>query len=167
MQLVVFAITALVALIGAIAMLVSRNAVHSALFLLLNFCAIAVLYLLLQAPFLFVVQLIIYAGAIIVLFLFVLMLLGAEQVEDEQDSIAWQRPVALFLGLLLAAQVVYVVVTGQTTAASGQIADFGTPEQIAQVLFTTYLLPFEVTSVLILAALIGVIVLHIQEKRQV
>jgi len=68
MELVIFVITAIVAIVGAIAMLISRNAVHSALFLLLNFGAIAVLYLLLQAPFLFAVQLIVYAGAIIVLF---------------------------------------------------------------------------------------------------
>jgi NADH-quinone oxidoreductase subunit J len=167
MELVVFAITALVAIVGAVAMLLSKNAVHSALFLLLNFCAIAVLYLLLNAPFLFAVQLIIYAGAIIVLFLFVVMLLGAEQAEEEQDAIGWQRPVALFMGLLLVAQIVYVVFTGTPASSGGQGAGFGAPERIAQELFTTYLLPFEVTSILILAALIGVVVLHIQEKRQV
>jgi NADH-quinone oxidoreductase subunit J len=167
MELVVFAITALVAIVGAVAMLLSKNAVHSALFLLLNFCAIAVLYLLLNAPFLFAVQLIIYAGAIIVLFLFVLMLLGAERVEDEQDAIGWQRPVALFMGLLLVAQIVYVVFTGTPAASGGQDSGFGAPERIAQELFTTYLLPFEVTAILILAALIGVVVLHLQEKRQV
>src|SRR4029078_2898474 len=99
MEYIVFTITAVVAIIGAAAMLISRNAVHSALFMLLNFSSIAVLYLLLRAPFLFAVQLIVYAGAIIVLFLFVVMLLGAERAEDEADHLAWQRPVALVMGL--------------------------------------------------------------------
>ncbi|MFO7168642.1 MAG: NADH-quinone oxidoreductase subunit J [Chloroflexota bacterium] len=167
MELVLFAITALVAIVGAVAMLLSSNAIHSALFLLLNFCAIAVLYLLLNAPFLFAIQLIIYAGAIIVLFLFAVMLLGAERAEDERDTIAWQRPVALVMGLILAAQVAYVVLTGTPAPAGGQDAAFGAPERIARELFTTYLLPFEVTAMLILAALVGVVVLHIREKRQV
>jgi NADH-quinone oxidoreductase subunit J len=167
MELVLFVITALVAIVGAIAMLLSSNAVHSALFLLLNFCAIAVLYLLLNAPFLFAIQLIIYAGAIIVLFLFVLMLLGAEKAEEERDAIAWQRPVALVMGLLLVAQALYVIFTGATAQAAAGGGDFGSPQRIAEALFTTYLLPFEVTSVLILAALIGVVVLHSHEKRQV
>jgi NADH-quinone oxidoreductase subunit J len=167
MELVVFSITALVAVIGAVAMLLSKNAIHSALFLLLNFSAIAVLYLLLRAPFLFAVQLIIYAGAIIVLFLFVVMLLGAEQAEEDQDAIAWQRPVALVMGALLLALVVYVLLAGTPPPASAEQAEFGSPLSIAQGLFTTYLLPFEVTSVLILAALVGVVVLHVQEKRQV
>ena len=95
MEYIVFTITAVVAIIGATAMLISRNAVHSVLFMLLNFSSIAVLYLLLRAPFLFAVQLIVYAGAIIVLFLFVVMLLGAERAEDEADQLAWQRPIAL------------------------------------------------------------------------
>lgn len=165
MELVIFGVTALVAIVGAAAMLLSKNAVHSALFLLLNFSAISVLYLLLNAPFLFAVQLIIYAGAIIVLFLFVVMLLGAEQAEEDRDAIAWQRPVALVMGLLLIAQVVYVLVTGTPAPSAAQASDFGAPLRIAEELFTTYLLPFEVTSVLILAALIGVVVLHTQEKR--
>lgn len=167
MELVTFAITALVAIVGAVAMLLSKNAVHSALFLLLNFCAISVLYLLLQAPFLFAVQLIVYAGAIIVLFLFVVMLLGAERAEEDRDALAWQRPVAIVMGLLLVAQVGYVLVYGTPAPAGAQVADFGAPARIAEELFTTYLLPFEVTSILILAALIGVVVLHTNEKRQV
>ena len=92
MEYIVFTITAIVAIIGAAAMLISRNAVHSALFMPLNFSSIAVLYLLLRAPFLFAVQLIVYVGAIIVLFLFVVMLLGAERAEDDADRLAWQRP---------------------------------------------------------------------------
>jgi NADH-quinone oxidoreductase subunit J len=166
MELVIFGITAIVAVIGALAMLLSRNAVHSALFLLLNFSAIAVLYLLLRAPFLFAIQLIIYAGAIIVLFLFVVMLLGAEQVEEERDTLGWQRPVAIIMGVLLLAEVFVVGLGGANLPQAGQQTDFGSPERVAEALFTTYLLPFEVTSIIILAAIIGVVVLHLQEKRQ-
>ena len=163
MELVVFAITAIVAIIGAVAMLLSKNAIHSALFLLLNLGAIAVLYLLLRAPFLFAVQLIVYAGAIIVLFLFVVMLLGAERAEDEADQLAWQRPVALAMGLVLLAEAVYVFFlrsgAAMDTAAAGNDT-FGAPIKIGEALFTTYLLPFEITSVILLVALIGVVVLH-------
>jgi len=163
MELVLFAITALIAIVGAVAMLLSKNAVHSALFLLLNFSSIAVLYLLLNAPFLFAVQLIVYAGAIIVLFLFVVMLLGAERAEDEQDRIAWQRPLALVLGLLLLGEALFVFfgrsASALTTPAAGA-ADFATPTKIGEALFSSYLLPFEITSVILLAALVGVVVLH-------
>ncbi|MBC8163173.1 MAG: NADH-quinone oxidoreductase subunit J [Roseiflexaceae bacterium] len=161
MELVVFILTALIALFGAGAMLISRNAVHSALFLLLNFGAIAVLYLLLQAPFLFVTQLIIYAGAIIVLFLFVVMLLGAERDDQETDRLAWQRPVALVMAGLLLAEVVYVFTSGVNIGAinAPAVADFASPEAVATALFTRYLFPFEVTSIILLAAVIGVVVL--------
>ena len=168
MELVVFIITAVVAVVGALAMLLSRNAIHSALFLLLNFGAIAVLFLLLRAPFLFAVQLIIYAGAIIVLFLFVIMLLGAEQAEDERDRIGWQRPVAIVLGALLIAEALFVAYSGTGLGLQNVQApsdDFAAPARIAQALFTTYLLPFEITSVVLLAAIIGVVVLSKRAER--
>ena len=163
MELIVFIITAVVALIGAVAMLLSRNAIHSALFLLLNMGAIAVLYLLLRAPFLFAIQLIIYAGAIIVLFLFVVMLLGAERAEDERDKIAWQRPVALGMGVLLLGEAIYVLFARPSSTlvmSSAGAEDFGAPVRIGEALFSTYLLPFELTSVILLAAIVGVVVLH-------
>jgi NADH-quinone oxidoreductase subunit J len=166
MELVVFTITAIIALVGAIAMLMSKNAIHSALFLLLNMIAIAVLYLLLRAPFLFAVQLIVYAGAIIVLFLFVVMLLGAERAEDEQVRIKWQQPLALVLGLLLLGEAAYVFFISVGAPLPAQASeDFATPATIGEQLFTSYLLPFEVTSVILLAALVGVVVLHQRDKR--
>lgn len=161
MEYVVFFVTAIIALIGAVSMLLSKNAVHSALFLLLNFGSIAVLYLLLRAPFLFAVQLIVYAGAIIVLFLFVVMLLGAERVEDERDQIGWQRPAAAVMGALLLAEAFYVFLRGSGGTLPAPLGgdDFATPEKIGAALFTTYLLPFEITSVVLLAAAVGVVVL--------
>jgi NADH-quinone oxidoreductase subunit J len=171
MELIVFLVTAAIALIGAIAMLISRNAVHSALFLLLNFGSIAVMYLLLRAPFLFAVQLIVYAGAIIVLFLFVIMLLGAERAEDLDDRHGWQRPLAIGLGLVLLAEALYVLfgrahgaVALATPAAPNE--QLGDPLEIGRALFSTYLLPFELTSVILLAAIIGVVVLSSRTERR-
>jgi NADH-quinone oxidoreductase subunit J len=168
MELVVFIITAAIAITGAIAMLLSKNAVHSALFLLLNFGAIAVMYLLLRAPFLFVVQLIVYAGAIIVLFLFVVMLLGAERAEDDHDLLErWQRPLALGLAAALVIEAGYVLArSGQWSLSATAINEsFGDPEKVAAALFTTYLLPFEITGIILLAAVVGVVVLHIQSRQ--
>ena len=162
MEFVVFIVTALVALTGGIAMLFTRNAVHSALFLLLTFGSISVLYLLLQAPFLFAVQLIIYAGAIIVLFLFVVMLLGAERDEDLNDGMTWQRPVALVLAALLLVETAFITfsrIKPSELAGVPLIADFASPEKVAEALYTRYLFPFEVTSVILLAAVVGVVVL--------
>lgn len=167
MEFAIFIITAVIAVVGAGAMLFSRNAVHSALFLLLNFGAISILYLLLRAPFLFTVQLIVYAGAIMVLFLFVVMLLGAERAEDAEDRVSWQRPLAIGLGALLLIEAVIVAVQRGIQAAPAITPEAeakGTPEQIGQLLFTTYLLPFEVTSVILLVAIIGVIVLNQRRK---
>jgi NADH-quinone oxidoreductase subunit J len=170
MDFVLFFITAAIALIGAVAMLVSRNAVHSALFLLMNFGAIAVLFLLLQSPFLFTIQLTVYAGAIMVLFLFVVMLLGAEQVEDTPDRIAWQRPLALALGAgLLAVAVAGALRVATPAPAPGgdAAASFGDPAQLGALLFTTYLLPFEITGVILLIAVIGVVVLNQRGRQRV
>lgn len=168
MELILFLITALVAIIGAVAMLVSRNAVHSALFLLLNFAAIAVLFLLLNAPFLFAIQLTVYAGAIMVLFLFVVMLLGAEKVEDTPDQIPWQQPLALLLGLALLVISVVVGLGGATNPPpeSEALAQFSDPQTLGALLFTDYLLPFEVTGFILLIAVIGVVVLN-QRRRKI
>jgi len=91
MELALFIITALVAIGAAVAMVLSHNAVHSALWLVLNFFGVAVLYLLLQAPFLAMVQITVYAGAIMVLFLFVIMLLGSEKGQEEVNGLPWHR----------------------------------------------------------------------------
>jgi NADH-quinone oxidoreductase subunit J len=166
MELVLFGITALISIACAIAMITSRNAVHSALFLVLNFTAVAVLYLLLQAPFLAMIQITVYAGAIMVLFLFVIMLLGAEKGEGAtRDTLSWQRPLAWVLGLLLLAEAIYVMFgTGTSTTPVERTGELGTPEAIATALFTDYLLPFEITSVLLLVALIGAVVLTIKSR---
>jgi NADH-quinone oxidoreductase subunit J len=165
MELAIFGITALVSIACAVAMIISSNAVHSALFLVLNFSAVAVLYLLLQAPFLAMIQITVYAGAIMVLFLFVIMLLGAEKGLEARDRLPWQRPLAWVLGLLLLGEGLFVMLTSDTSTTPVERAgELGNPQAIAEALFTDYLLPFEITSVLLLVALIGAVVLTIKSR---
>lgn len=159
LQLLLFFLLAIVAIASAVGMLLSRNAVYSALFLIVNFATVAVFYLLLGAPFLAMAQVTVYAGAIMVLFLFVIMLLGAEQL-SHASTLNWQRPLALALGVILLVETAYLVFRGGIVQLSAPVAaDFGSPTALGTALFGQYLLPFEVTSVLLLVAIIGAIVL--------
>jgi len=160
-QLVVFIVLALIAISAALGMISSRNSVYAALLLIVNFCAIAVLYLTLNAPFIAVAQVAVYAGAIMVLFLFVIMLLGAEQLPANNKVLPWQRPAALTLGVLLIAETVFIFVTRLDWQGPNNTlpTDFGSPEAVGQLLFSKYVLPFEITSILLLAAMVGAIIL--------
>ena len=158
-NLIVFLMIAAVAIGAALGMLLSRNAVHSALFLILNFTAAAFLYVVLNAPFIAMVQITVYAGAIMVLFLFVIMLLGAEQLRGVVNSSdTWQQVLALVLaGLLIMAVITSVVLGGGEATASTTIDT--SPSALGLRLFEGYVVPFEVTGVLLLAAMIGLVVL--------
>jgi len=167
LQLFLFLVLAMVAITSALGMLINRNAIYAALFLVLNFTTVAVFFLLLNAPFIAVAQVSVYAGAIMVLFIFVIMLLGAESTGQTQ-SIAWQRPLAITLAIILLLEAGFILV-GQRSLVSpvtGALPPgFGSPTQVGTELFTSYLLPFEVTSVLLLVAMIGAIVLTKNEKK--
>jgi NADH-quinone oxidoreductase subunit J len=159
LELLLFFLLAAVAIVAAVGMLLSRNAVYSALFLIVDFADVAVFYLLLGAPFVAMAQVTLYAGAIMVLFLFVIMLLGPEQVSRE-SVMTWQRPLALALGAILLVETAYLVFRqGVVQFGSPLAASFGDPVALGMTLFNQYLLPFEVTSVLLLVAMIGAIVL--------
>jgi NADH-quinone oxidoreductase subunit J len=113
------------------------------------------------------IQITVYAGAIMVLFLFVIMLLGVDKGQAERDAISWQRPLSIVLGLLLLAEAGFVFFSRGVTAAPRATTtqtEIGSPVAIAQALFTTYLLPFEITSVLLLVALLGAVVLTIKSR---
>lgn len=165
----VFGVAFIVALGSAIAMLFARNAVHVALFLVAAQVALALTFLLQGAFFVAAVQIIIYAGAIMVLFLFVVMLLGVDRSEALVEPLPFQRPLALGLGALLAAGILYLAVAGIDAAStitgdgSGALLalnrDPGNVLALARVLFSRYLLPFEATSALLVAAIVGVMVL--------
>ena len=109
---VVFWVFAPISVASAVGMLLMRNAVHAALFLVVNFFCLAVFYLILDAPFLFAVQIIVYAGAIMVLFLFVIMLLGVDRGDDLRERLVAQRPLALVLGAGFVIEIVLAVRTG-------------------------------------------------------
>jgi len=166
--LILFIILAVVAFASALGLLVSRNAVYAALFLVLNFATVAVFYLLLGAPFIALAQVTVYAGAIMVLFLFVIMLLGAEKLPKGQ-VLPWQRPLAIGLAALLLAEAGFLLFQRLrlTASLSNPDASVNTTEALrtlAVTLFNQYLLPFEVTSVLLLVAMVGAIVLTKKEK---
>ena len=160
---IVFSVLAVIALLSALGMLLSRNAVHSALFLVLNFTTIAVFFLILNAPFLFVTQIAIYAGAIMVLFLFVVMLLGAEQLRaSSTDAVGrWQIPLSIILAVVLMSTFVYVLITNTESmpATLNELIAAG-PVEVGIRLYEAYVFPFEVASVLLLVAMVGVVVLR-------
>jgi len=165
-QLITFFVLAIIAIAAALGMLFSRSAVYSALFLVLNFGTVAVFYILLNAPFIAMAQVSVYAGAIMVLFLFVIMLLGTELLPPT-NALPWQRPLAIFLGVILFAESGYLLFI--RNAATGDVPQpvqtFGSPQAVGQALFSSYLLPFEVTSVLLLIAMVGAIVLAVRERK--
>lgn len=159
-DLVLFFGLAFVAIATGIGLLVSRSAIYAALNLVINLTAIAVLYLMLQAPFIALVQIAVYAGAIMVLFLFVIMLLGNEHVPDS-PGLRWQKPAAISLSLIMMFEAVYVIFfRANPIGTSAQLsADFGSPAAIGEMLFGLYMFPFEIVSVLLLAAMVGAIVI--------
>jgi NADH-quinone oxidoreductase subunit J len=158
---------AIVAIASGVGLLLSRNAIYAALNLIINFSTIAIFYLLLGAPFIALTQITVYAGAIMVLFLFVIMLLGAEQLGG-QSTLRWQRPVAFILGAGLLLEAAYLVLIRLTGGAPVEeiATGFGTPTAVGDTLFNAYLLPFEVISILLLAAMVGAIVLTKRGRRE-
>ena len=166
-NLIVFLILAFVAVGSALGMLLNKNAVYSALFLILNFATVAVFFLILGAPFIAMTQITVYAGAIMVLFLFVIMLLGAEQL-SRSTKFDWQKPVAIFLALALIVEAGFIIFGGglEFSEITPPGADYGSPANIGKLLFNEYLLPFEITAILLLAAMVGAIVITKREKKE-
>ena len=166
-SLVVFLILAVIAVAAAVAMLLSNNTIYSALYLIMNFLAIAVIYLTLGAPFVALAQITVYAGAIMVLFLIVIMMLGAEKF-SEKEPLRWQRPVAIVLGLGLIGEGVYVLLTriGTQMLSNTATEAMADPKALGALLYSKYSLPFEITSILLLTAAVGAVVLTRGGKRE-
>ena len=145
---------------SALMVVLSRSPVSSVIYLIICFLAMAGHYILLNAQFLAVVHIIVYTGAIMVLFLFVIMLLGAERTGRTPSS-WWLQPLALAMGLVLLVEALFFVFSqrGAFPVGGDPSPAFGNPVAIGEVLFSQYLLPFEVTSILLLTAMIGAIVL--------
>lgn len=165
----IFILMALVSVTSAIMMLRSHNAIHSALWLVLNFTAIAVLYVVLNAPFIAMVQITVYAGAIMVLFLFVIMLLGAEQLQGmtgARGNERYHQAVALVLVALLLVGFVILLTQGGVASGGETAVIDSSPAALGLRLFEGYVLPFEVTGILLLAAIIGVAVFSRTKKKK-
>ncbi|HVC34325.1 MAG TPA: NADH-quinone oxidoreductase subunit J [Chloroflexota bacterium] len=163
MGMIAFVIIAVVAIVGAAGMVLSRNAVHSALLLVANLFCVALLYLSLNADFLAVVQVIVYAGAIMVLFLFVVTLLNPSQ-RETPDQLHGQGWVAGVLAVVLLAEVAGVILSGVfgmiKTTATPPAVDWGdNVHAVGALLYSQFLFPFELTSILLLVAIVGATVL--------
>jgi NADH-quinone oxidoreductase subunit J len=158
---ILFFLFAGLAIAGAILMVTHRNPVYSAIFLITTLFSLAGLYFLLGAQFLSVVQVIVYAGAIMVLFLFVIMLLNLSDEERLPVGRPWQIGFGVILAILFLGQLL-TLVAGSTRLfgqLSGQISSFGGVENLGKALFSTYLYPFEIASVLLLTGIVGAIIL--------
>ena len=163
---ITFAICATLSVAGALGMLLSKRAVHSALFVALTMINLAVLYLQLSAPFLGMVQIIVYTGAVMMLFLFVLMIVGVDSSDSLTETLKGQRvtaiAVAVALGLLLTTSIGSAVIATDTqldTVLAG-----GNVQAIANLMFSKYVLALEVTAALLVTAAVGAMVLAHRER---
>ena len=173
--LIFYALSGLAILASAL-VIGQRNPMYSVMLLIASFGALAGLYIQLDAPFVAVAQIIIYAGAIMVLFLFVVMLLNAPQ----EDAADWDRTHPLrqlgvgrfgaMLALLLVVQLGWALLrasdVGDPVATRGDVATVSSVREVGRVLFTDYMFAFEATSILILVAMVGAVVLARQERGQ-
>ena len=159
LQSILFWVFSILGLAGGIGLLLNRNPVHAALSLIVNFFSIAGLYLSLQAEFLAAIQVLVYAGAIMVLFLFVIMLLNLQA--EAKSNFSPVKLLAFVLGLAFVAEMLYVFRDAFPAKEASFLAGefkFATAEGIGQELMTRYIFPFEMISVVLIAALVGAIV---------
>jgi NADH-quinone oxidoreductase subunit J len=167
---VLFWIFGPLSLFGAIGMVWARNAVHSALFLVLTMLSLGVFYVLEAGPFIGMVQIIVYTGAIMMLFLFVLMLVGRDSSDALIETLRGQRTAAILIGLGFAGLVCSALARGLGKVTSVGLADAnngGNVQGIAKLLFTRYVFAFEVTSALLITAAVGAMLLaHVERRKE-
>jgi NADH-quinone oxidoreductase subunit J len=169
---VLFYLFAGVAVVASLLVIAQRNPIYSVLFLIASFGALSGLYVLLEAPFVAMIQIIVYAGAIMVLFLFVVMLLNAPHEDTEEDlergvrlpSAGRVRTFGALLAIALVGELIWVLLGSRRTATAFPDEAVSSVGAIGRSLFTDYAFPFEVTSVLILVALVGAVVLARRER---
>lgn len=168
MEAVLFFSFAAVAVAGALGMVMARNPVHSALFLVMTMVTIAVFFLMLDADLVAAIQIVVYASAIVVLFLFVIMLLGVDRSETFERARSFQRIAAIVAGVLLLGIVLVMVGREWVTGAPqtrGALEDGSNVEQLARTLFTDFFWAFEVTAALLVIAVVGAVVLARRSRR--
>jgi NADH-quinone oxidoreductase subunit J len=165
MELVVFVLAGAMCLVGALGVVLRSHPVHAALSLVLTLFGIAVLFIAQEAHFLAAVQVIVYAGAIVVLFLFVIMLLGVDMVEDLRvEPFKVQRPLAVVVGVGVLGLLLTAILAGGEDRITGEVSGTLSTEEpdinrLAGSLFSDYVFAFEVTSVLLVIAVVGTVIL--------
>jgi NADH-quinone oxidoreductase subunit J len=158
MEMLIFAVAAIVALASAVMVITVRNPVGSVLFLIMSIAAQTVLYIMLSGIFVAAFLILVYAGAILVLFLFVIMMLNLRHADLGPDSLRRVKPIAWVFGLVLLAELVWVSMA-TSMPASGIDETFGSVPAVARLLYGKFVYPFELTSILLLAAIIGAVVM--------
>ena len=162
MEFVLFYIFGFIAVVSALLVILQKNPIYSAVFLILTLFSVAILFLLLNAQFVAAVQVLVYAGAIMILFLFAIMLLNIKYEEKAFSKLANLKITGIFITLVLFIEFVYMISLRKGLGIAippEKVAEAGNVELIGKILFTKYLFPFEVASLVLLVAMIGVIVL--------
>jgi NADH-quinone oxidoreductase subunit J len=153
-----FFLLAIVSIASVLAMIISKDQAYNALFLILAFVCMGGLFALLEAPFIAAVQIIIYAGAIMILFIFVVMMINLRKGLGPEKK-RWTLGFAVIVALVLVVELVLTVKGAVEPMGTSTLEKIGSPTDLGLLLFTKYLYPFEITSILIIAALVGAIVL--------
>ena len=164
MEALLFYTFATIMVISSLMVILRKNPIHSALFLIVTFFCLGGVFLLLNAQFIAAIQVIVYAGAIMVLFLFVIMLLNVEREVASPSGHGWQKFWAFVLSVVIGVSLISVMSATVFTGKQGPftpevVNEAGNSEVIGRLLFTDFLLPFEITSILLLAAIIGAVIL--------
>ncbi len=162
-QWLIFLGTAFVAVLASVLMVTRKNPIHSALLLILTFLCTAVFFFLLQNPFIAIIQILVYAGAIMMLIVFVIMLLELEEELRGPLKLSFSKGVGVVTVLFITLGLFFAVFGGAKGASGGyspeKVSQLGSAKVVGKLLFTDYLLPFEIVSILLMAAIIGAIVL--------
>ena len=158
MEMVVFYTLAFLAVASGVGVIAQRSATRSALFLLANSCCLAGLFILLNAQFVALSQVIVYVGAVVVLFLFIVLLLGIERVEEEPGTRIAQGAAGVLLGVLLLVGIIWALLSSPGASAQALVRTDNVRE-FGALLLTDFAIPFELTAVVLLVAIIGVVVL--------
>ncbi len=163
---VLLLIMSLITVVCALFVVFQKNPIYSAIFLIQTMVSLAVVYVLLHAEFIAAVQVMVYAGAIMILFIFVIMLLNLNKkdVEGDRDKLFLQKPSALILGFVLIVMIGIIMVKSVFNGIKGEyppevISEIGNTQLVGKMLFTKYVFPFEIASILLFAAIVGAIIL--------
>ncbi len=166
-QWLIFLGMAFVSILASLMVITRKNPIHSALFMVLTLLCVAVLYVLLYSPFIAIIQVVVYAGAIVMLIVFIIMLLDLEVELRSKMKVVYSKIVGVFLALLFLIGLLYSVVAKPPTGATGTFTTekmASNVKAVGESLFTDYVLPFEISAILLTVAIIGAVILSKKRK---